>query len=755
MDLLKVHLRNFTSYQSTEINLENLHVVGLLGSNGSGKSSLIEGIVWALYGTTSKGGRKEADNYVRVGSDECSVSVEFMLGELYRVERTWNKAQRRGRLGLFVFREGEWQLRCKTAEETQKQIEAMLRMNYKTFTSTVVSLQGEIGNFTSCTDQERKEILSAILGLDAWDSIQKMVSDDIKDLTKVSLKSLSLEIDRLEQSLKDYTILAEKIAFKDNEALNIHGMIERDQKVCSSLTKEVAIAETELNLVGEFRRRMTAIDEDLKKRASEKDLRLKALESDITWIDSQTVKINEELSNFAKIVEEKDLISKHYERSLEITDELKSIEPSQSLYKETLESLSAIQDLISEWDKSYCQKIFEVSSKLHEAEESFKLLGEYPCTIDMQRQCKLVSSVVKKVDDIEDLRASLSRLHKEKENCPYIGDESVLLKTKEELEKNLARVEELRKELETLNKASKYDMLIQSEESMETLNRNLQSFLGRKEQIQNEIELLNKAWNEQRYQAINAIEDLETQSDTILKSVGDIVSKKQLLLDAEQNITTNRLRLETLNKELGALKQRLSDIEANRALLEDKRIELDELNRNLVIKKIIERAATKKKGVPALIVENAIPEIESFANHILSRVVEGRFSIRLETQIDSKTTDTVQEVLRIFVMDNGVVRPYQTFSGAQKFILDLSLRVAISNFLAHRSGTEIKILVIDEGFGALDESNLSSIMEAILEIAKDFNKVLIVTHLLRLKDLMPQKIYFRDTVEGTEINIID
>jgi len=157
--------------------------------------------------------------------------------------------------------------------------------------------------------------------------------------------------------------------------------------------------------------------------------------------------------------------------------------------------------------------------------------------------------------------------------------------------------------------------------------------------------------------------------------------------------------------------------------------------------------------VPALIVENAVPEIERLANDMLGRMAGGRLQVRLDTQVEGKSTGTMQEVLRITVLDGGLERPYQTYSGAERFMVDLSLRVALSKFLAHRAGAEIKLFVLDEGIACADAANRQAILNAIQTVAEEFGKVLLISHIAEVQDALPQRIVVTKGPEGSKVRV--
>ena len=146
-----------------------------------------------------------------------------------------------------------------------------------------------------------------------------------------------------------------------------------------------------------------------------------------------------------------------------------------------------------------------------------------------------------------------------------------------------------------------------------------------------------------------------------------------------------------------------------------------------------------KDGIQALIIENAVPEIEQEANAILARLTDNRIQIAIESLRDLKKGGT-RETLDIKIADEIGERSYHLYSGGEAFRTNFALRIALSKVLARRSGTRLRTLIIDEGFGTQDEQGMEQLVQAIQEISKDFDKLLVVTHLPELKNAFPVQI---------------
>jgi exonuclease SbcC len=161
-----------------------------------------------------------------------------------------------------------------------------------------------------------------------------------------------------------------------------------------------------------------------------------------------------------------------------------------------------------------------------------------------------------------------------------------------------------------------------------------------------------------------------------------------------------------------------------------------------------------KNGIQAIIIENAIPELEEEANLILSRVTDNAMHLTLETQRDTRIGN-VAETLDIKISDTLGTRNYEMFSGGEAFRINFALRIALSKMLARRAGARLRTLIIDEGFGTQDSEGLERLVEVIKAIQHDFAKIVIITHLRELKNAFDTHIEVKkDPVRGSWYQVL-
>jgi exonuclease SbcC len=196
-------------------------------------------------------------------------------------------------------------------------------------------------------------------------------------------------------------------------------------------------------------------------------------------------------------------------------------------------------------------------------------------------------------------------------------------------------------------------------------------------------------------------------------------------------------------------------LEASRKQKFDLNDRIETLNRHVSQLKMLE-TAFGKDGVPALLIEQALPEIETQANEILDRLSDGRMSVSFETerQFKDKKREDKKQTLDILISDAFGRREYELFSGGEAFRINFAIRLALSRVLAGRAGARLQTLVIDEGFGSQDADGIQRLIEAINLVSRDFAKILVITHLDELKDAFPSRIEVTKVDGGSRVEVI-
>ncbi|NLL62574.1 MAG: SMC family ATPase [Candidatus Atribacteria bacterium] len=257
------------------------------------------------------------------------------------------------------------------------------------------------------------------------------------------------------------------------------------------------------------------------------------------------------------------------------------------------------------------------------------------------------------------------------------------------------------------------------------------------------------------------------QHDIKKKSINELRKSQEILMesiarisDVKQEVSKEKEFLEGLEKEqnqlllqIGAGQEKLDKIEQ----FEQEQKEIEKTVSRLSYQKDIYGKLTNafgKNGIPSMIIENAIPELEEEANTILAKLSDEPITISLESLKELQSGE-MRETLDIKILDEMGDRPYELYSGGEAFRIDFAIRLALSKLLTQRSGARLRTLVIDEGFGTQDEEGLQKLIQAINAIQHDFDKILVITHLALLKDAFPVRIeVWKDPVLGSQFQMV-
>jgi len=281
--------------------------------------------------------------------------------------------------------------------------------------------------------------------------------------------------------------------------------------------------------------------------------------------------------------------------------------------------------------------------------------------------------------------------------------------------------------------------------------RELETARARLEPLGREIENQQR----QREEADAEAQDLEQKySQALARLEAESAGVPDLHL-AEETRRQLKENENLLRSEVGGARQRVHVLDGQRARLKDIGARRDELARQIANHKTLEKAFSRD-GVPALLIEQALPEIETQANEFLDRLTAGGMSVRFATQRDykDKNRDDKRETLDILISDAAGTREYELFSGGEAFRVNFAIRLALSRVLAQRAGARLQTLVIDEGFGSQDADGRQRLVEAINMVQKDFSKILVITHLEELKDAFPARIEVEKLAGGSTLKVV-
>jgi exonuclease SbcC len=693
---VELELHNFLAYRDPgPLNLEGVHIACLAGPNGAGKSSLLDAITWALWG---KARSSSVDDLVHQGQKEMHVQLVFDQGGIrYRVHRQ-RKTGKRGasllELQVWDEAEGTWRgIAEARMRDTQAKIDGLLRMDYETFVNSAFLIQGRADEFTTKTPMQRKQVLANILGLSRWEGYESRAKEAIERV-RAELqrqKGRLEEIDRELARRKEY-----EQAFDAAEAEA--QQVARDLEAAEEKWADITRARNELvslqRQIDDLTRRISSAERELEDAERE---RVESLASaDTAALQAALGEVEAGLTGLGAIREAMEQAQVHIQSLGEEIAHLEGVNralvPETEPIKERLETLEGSTEPI-------CPTCGQTLSD----GERQELVSALRAEVETRRE-----QFKGNRERVNELRANLEQTEKERKS---LADQ---LEVRVGLEKKAG---ELRAKLEHAE---------QARERVSKLAARIQRWSGSLE-----------ADREKR----KSIEALAQESERQMRAAAL----------TQEDVDALRLKKRMADERVGGARQQLEALRAFEEQREERLAVRQRLAQDLGLLEEL-REAFGRRGVPAMIIETVVPELERSANELLARMTDGRMHVRVETQREIKTGE-LREALDIIISDELGSRSYELYSGGEAFRINFAIRIALSRLLARRAGAQLRSLFIDEGFGTQDASGREHLIAAINSIQDDFDRILVITHIDELKDAFPARIEVRKTKLGSQFQL--
>jgi exonuclease SbcC len=252
----------------------------------------------------------------------------------------------------------------------------------------------------------------------------------------------------------------------------------------------------------------------------------------------------------------------------------------------------------------------------------------------------------------------------------------------------------------------------------------------------------------------------QTQIKTLTEQLEQTPDCQMQMKTLELQIQERRSRMDEHHAQLGRLQQKQLQLETLSTQRSEVNSQLQGVQRQYRIYQELAQAFGKN-GIQALMIENALPQLEAETNQILSRLSANQLHVQFVTQRSNRKTQNSKlktqnsklvETLDILIADANGTRPYETYSGGEAFRVNFAIRLALARLLAHRSGTALQMLIVDEGFGTQDAEGCDRLIAAINAIAPDFACILAVTHVPHFKEAFQSRIEVYKTENGSQLN---
>ena len=249
----------------------------------------------------------------------------------------------------------------------------------------------------------------------------------------------------------------------------------------------------------------------------------------------------------------------------------------------------------------------------------------------------------------------------------------------------------------------------------------------------------------------------EQEFNIINEQLFQLTDYSQELNSLTRECSQYRENINNLLRKKGGLEQSLTNLKDRENEREKLEKTLQESQKNYRIYQEL-GIAFGKNGIQSLMIENILPELETEANNILSRLTGGQLNVQFLTQKpkssrSKSSSSQFKDTLEIIISDAQGTRSYETYSGGEAFRINFAIRLALSRILAQRSGTALQLLIIDEGFGTQDSEGCDRLIAALNAIAEDFACILTVTHMPQFKEAFQTRIEVYKTETGSKIQL--
>lgn len=849
---ISLRISGFLSYnQPVEVNFEAFDLACITGSNGAGKSSLLDALTWVLFGEA----RRRDDSIINHQASAAEIRLDFAYESgVYRIQRS--KARDKSAVLEFSIEseDGRWKpLTEPTLRGTEEVIRKTLHLDYETFINTSFFLQGKADMFAVQKPGDRKRILASILGLDVWEEYKEEAARRRRN-NELDLANLTGSITEIEGELQQETERRAKLTQAENEYANLKRLLETKKQVLDqqrliqdrvkseqralekqatelnsrqtelqNLKSRLAVRDAEraqlqtlLDNESEIRARFQrwqearsslekwealAVDfRQFEKQRSDPLLRIETersrLQLEMNSLEAQKQKADDLLSQLPGLQEQ----LTHFEHTIHtLTVQVNS----RPLLEEELRTLQGQKALASAENQSLRQQMDELKERIaqlgvatgascpvcgkpldqHERETLITELNDRGTEMgnSFRNNIALLGSCEKRIREIEAELRNLLRVDADLKLQQRLLDgkhaeiESIQRELDDWQQNGAPRLAALEQKITTEDFAiadrtalAEVDAKLKSlgyDAAEHEARRKAETELRSSQAQVMELEKAHSALAPLQREIAELSQTLKTSQESLVRAEEELAAaQEKLAQDTRELPEIGALEKEyydiqeqtnQLLRNVGYARNQVDVLEKQRERLVELKADRNEINIQIANLKTLEKAFGKD-GIPALLIEQALPEIELHTNEILDRLSSGEMSVSFATQrqFKDKKREDRKETLDIIIQDAAGSREYELFSGGEAFRINFAIRLALSQVLARRAGARLQTLVIDEGFGSQDADGRQRLVEAINLVKPEFAKIMVITHLEELKDAFPARIEVTKLPKGSQVEVV-
>ena len=465
----------------------------------------------------------------------------------------------------------------------------------------------------------------------------------------------------------------------------------------------------------DFTTKLAEIDIDLKKDKNE----YKLLEIE----QSSILKKEDDLQNQIVRLNEK-IVKLNADSGVSIEELEKRLKILQKKKEDTTSQKDSIQDRISHREEIQLE-LEEILDKFDEEdlEKSISILNI--------KKIKLsdVESDIEKVNiKLESLYERKDHLdsHKYNEDCDICMENSqTILETKEKVE---SEIKKNQSELQGFEKEKlEFNLEIDSLKGYEKEWKNFQEAKQKEDKIDREIsQLINKlsTIETEEFKNSTQLAQQEQLIEEYYKNEKQIKKNKEVrdeIVDVRSDLTKIKQIIRNNNTDILRMNGTISALQNQKETIEDRIKEVKDLEETHNLFEYYLNSLGRD-GVSYELIQKALPMIEGEVNNILGQIVD--FGMQLE--MDGKNVNA-------FIVYDDQKWGLEMCSGMERFISGLAIRIALINVC---NLPRPNFLVIDEGFGTLDNENLTSLYMLFAYLKTQFDFVMIISHIDSMRDVV-------------------
>ena len=634
MKPIRLELKEFGPYKHEIVEwgkIINEPIFLITGKTGSGKSTLFDAFVYALYNKTTSG-KDIASLRTKTADDKTRTTVIFdfeLKNKLYRVERTLaytkkgNKNQTSGKVALIEIVDNNENVLATKEQDVKEKIEQIIGLDDKQFCQLIILPQGKFKDFLLSKSSEKKETFRSLFNTFFYQKFIDKLSAYAKEQDndyKLKERELITKFDQFifDEKLDKFEFLKEENFENVNIQINNQGnIISEKENVLANLNKELENLREEHAKITKLNDKFVEFDE-LKEKYEE----IIKEENNIIEIQNIIKKLEELEKNIDRISEYNKLITKENElvkkkedlekdfkdysnkrdSNVKLGEQLEVEKKEIEVIKNKLAEVKYFYDNISAFELAFKEKK-ECETKLKEFDKNKLELSKYKENI-----LKLEQSNKQELEKSESLKTNISKIdlsivkkEVEVEKLEeYKNDKSSLEKNKVELEAKIDKLNLLRQKQSDLK--NKVEELEKNKEK-EILNTFLeklhdgdncplcqQKIIHVPEVIDvkhEEDTLINKEYEDTNKEIIRL--------ETIISNEQDDYNKLQLQLNEQEKVINfdSESELESIKKEKDENEKLLR---VSQKAIEENQIQLDKLNSKVIeLEKIIESEGDLKE----------------------------------------------------------------------------------------------------------------------------------------------------------------